>query len=505
MKLFIRKLSGVGLILALSYFGIQACDNGNTPTSYTLNLNITGAGLGSVSSNTGGISCNSTGGTCSGTLNEGTVVTLSATPDSGYIFKGWSGAGCSGTDSCQVTMNAATTVNAVFTMILFTSDLNLNGNSSDTPNDSYNVWVMKTDGSGLRAVTTVNSPGADAQGPEWSPNGEQIVFNAYFDLTNPVSGSSTSNIWTINSDGSSLTALTHGSNTNESKSPQWSPNGNQIVFQAYLDLTDPTSASSNTCQNIWVMNSDGTGLSHLTASTNGGQGALDPVWSPNGSQIAFSADFSLTDPNSSTLANSFNLWVVNSNGTGLDALTEIDLLGSDAESVQWSPDGTQLTFSASFDLSTPTAGPSNSSNNIWVMNADGSDLSPLTSSDNTAASSHNPQWSPNGDVIAFASSLSLTDPAAGGPNTSSSDNIWQVGENGSLTPLTNTDIVNTSASDPQWSPNGSQIVFLSYFNLTDPVNGSANGASNVWLMDSNGDDLAALTNFSLQEAQNATF
>lgn len=44
----------------------------------------------------------------------GTTVTLTATPNTGYTFTGWQGA-CSGTGSCQVTMNAPETVTAQFT------------------------------------------------------------------------------------------------------------------------------------------------------------------------------------------------------------------------------------------------------------------------------------------------------------------------------------------------------------------------------------------------------
>ena len=58
-----------------------------------------------------GISC---GVTCSRDYTSGKAVTLTATPDSGKTFAGWSGAGCSGTGLCTVTMNAAKTVTANF-------------------------------------------------------------------------------------------------------------------------------------------------------------------------------------------------------------------------------------------------------------------------------------------------------------------------------------------------------------------------------------------------------
>src|SRR6266496_3998631 len=79
--------------------------------SYSLTVNKGGTGSGTVTSNPGGISC---GATCSASYNSGTVVTLTAAAAGGSTFAGWSGGGCSGTGSCVVTMNAATTVAATF-------------------------------------------------------------------------------------------------------------------------------------------------------------------------------------------------------------------------------------------------------------------------------------------------------------------------------------------------------------------------------------------------------
>jgi uncharacterized repeat protein (TIGR02543 family) len=51
-----------------------------------------------------------------GTFDQGTVVTLSVTPNPGYQFVGWSGGGCSGTNACNVTMDGPKTVTAMFTL-----------------------------------------------------------------------------------------------------------------------------------------------------------------------------------------------------------------------------------------------------------------------------------------------------------------------------------------------------------------------------------------------------
>lgn len=78
---------------------------------YTLTVTKTGAGSGTVTSNPAGIAC---GATCGASFTSGTSVILTAATATRSTFAGWSGAGCSGTGSCTVTMNAAKTVFATF-------------------------------------------------------------------------------------------------------------------------------------------------------------------------------------------------------------------------------------------------------------------------------------------------------------------------------------------------------------------------------------------------------
>jgi len=75
-----------------------------------LTVTSAGVGAGTVTSSPAGINCP---GTCSANFNDGTQVTLTATPASGFSFAGWSGA-CTGTGTCAVTLNAASTVTSSF-------------------------------------------------------------------------------------------------------------------------------------------------------------------------------------------------------------------------------------------------------------------------------------------------------------------------------------------------------------------------------------------------------
>src|SRR5256712_269628 len=80
-------------------------------TTFTLTVEKQGTGSGRVTSSPEGISC---GNTCASDYMDGTVVTLTASPDGGSLFVGWSGGGCSGAAPCVVTVSAATTVTATF-------------------------------------------------------------------------------------------------------------------------------------------------------------------------------------------------------------------------------------------------------------------------------------------------------------------------------------------------------------------------------------------------------
>jgi hypothetical protein len=98
------------------------------PVSYTLTVAKSGAGSGTVTSNPAGISC---GSDCSETYASGTNVTLSATPDGGSTFAGWSGGGCSGADPCSVTMSETRNVTAAFEpMVTYTLSVSTSGSGS---------------------------------------------------------------------------------------------------------------------------------------------------------------------------------------------------------------------------------------------------------------------------------------------------------------------------------------------------------------------------------------
>jgi hypothetical protein len=78
----------------------------------TVTISLAGAGSGAVSDGTGAITCPTA---CSHTYAAGSQITLTPIASSGSAFAGWSGGGCSGTGTCQLTLSpdTATTHTAV--------------------------------------------------------------------------------------------------------------------------------------------------------------------------------------------------------------------------------------------------------------------------------------------------------------------------------------------------------------------------------------------------------
>jgi eukaryotic-like serine/threonine-protein kinase len=135
---------------------------------------------------------------------------------------------------------------------------------------------------------------------------------------------------------------------------------------------------------LYLVNADGTDLTQLTIME---QGACQPSWSPDGSQLVFispclgRADFF------ETIYNESSLYIINADGSGLKQLTPAP--GSDFEPA-WSPNGTRIAF-------TSVRG---GFRQIYSLDIESLEVTLLTNTTDAIESSQ-PAWSPNGTKIAY--------------------------------------------------------------------------------------------------------
>jgi Tol biopolymer transport system component len=223
------------------------------------------------------------------------------------------------------------------------------------------IYAMNADGTEQTRLTV--NPASDYE-PVWSPDGTSILFRTY--------RVGIDEIYVMNADGSGQTNVTE--NPALDIHPAWSPDGSKILFVSTRN--DPYYASCDYwCYEIYTMNLDGSGVTRLTYNSDVD---FSPVWSPDGSKIAFM---------SNRASGYYDVFVMNADGSSVTNLT--NSLGGDADP-DWSPDGSKIAFRTDRDGDWE----------VYVMNADGSGVTRLTNSPGWDSA---PAWSPDGSKIAFES------------------------------------------------------------------------------------------------------
>jgi Tol biopolymer transport system component len=224
--------------------------------------------------------------------------------------------------------------------------------NSDTC-DCERIWVVNADGTGEQPLTSVEE---DATEPAWSPDGKRIAFAKRNLDRESDSNKPEVDIYVMNPDGSEMTRLTDLAGVEQD--PSWSPDGNQIAFEA--EQGDPTETYVGS--EIFVMNADGSELRPLTDTV---EDEFFPAWSPDGDTIAFErrGDDGIT------------IVLVNEDGSGERELRAPNQLWFHPA---WSPDGTQLAFIT------------DDQEGIWVMDADGRNAHRVWSA--PSSEPMNPDW-----------------------------------------------------------------------------------------------------------------
>jgi Tol biopolymer transport system component len=249
------------------------------------------------------------------------------------------------------------------------------------------IYVMNADGSDPTKIV-VAPVGSDDSEPALSPDGGKIAFTRH-------AGGHAFYIYIVDADRTHLTQLTDGTLGDTDRFPSFSPDGQRIVFvrdgeittmnvngtnQTQLTTGMPAkavpsfspdgakiifSSSNGPLSGIDVMNADGTGET-LLLSSGGGVTYGSPVFSPDGSTIAYVR----TAPYPS-------LYLMNSDGTGIRALPTGP---PRTDQPRFSPNGSRLAFGG-YNQLTNVGG-------LYSINLDGTDEKQLTDSSNDGP----PSW-----------------------------------------------------------------------------------------------------------------
>lgn len=145
---------------------------------------------------------------------------------------------------------------------------------SAVPSRFGDLYVMRTDGSEVRRVTT-----GPATAPTWSPDGREIAFTRGDNLSSFTRANM--DIYAVDSAGGVPRRLTRTAHIFET-TPAWSPDGLQVAFARWRSQTQFDGKEA-----IYVMARDGSGERLVLRHQHFAGGPESLAWSADGRTIAF--------------------------------------------------------------------------------------------------------------------------------------------------------------------------------------------------------------------------
>jgi len=244
--------------------------------------------------------------------------------------------------------------------------------------------------------------------------------------------------------------------------PHISPDGKSVAYvQTVIDAKKNRRDSS-----IWLAAAGGSGAPRRLSAE--GFGSSSPRWSPDGKTLAFLSARNTDSSSTETPKPQIFLLSMTSGGEGI-ALTK---LRNGVQSYQWSPDGGRIAVVSSSGPMDGIAPADRKSDvrhythiqykfndsgwyddkrrHLWVVNIANGEAKQLT--DGQDWNDTDPQWSPDGTLIAFVS-----DRTGKALDDSHNTDVWTIlATAGSLTKISDHAFDDDS---PRWSPDGKQILF----------------------------------------------
>ncbi len=295
--------------------------------------------------------------------------------------------------------------------------------SGPCPDDAWAcvAVTIDPDGTDETQITAVGGLGCEV----WSPDGSKLLLCVW--QGSPLSETRPA---TANPDGSDFTLLDYYPELQQGLfCAYWSPNGARWLCNSNDQVGDPPPPGA---AGIYTVRSSDGGDRRQVISTPDGFFDVGRGYSPDGSRILFLRE----DPFDHRA-----LYAVNPDGTDPLRLSPPGLSIIDLDFfeglVDWSPDGSRVTFAAR-DLSrrgSPRA--------LYVVNADGTGLHQITPPGVGARSA---QWSPNGRLIAFTN-------CCGAPQ------VWVVHPDGTGLREVTVPTRGSTSWTPVWSPDGTKLLF----------------------------------------------